>query len=298
MKVSGFSFIRDGVRFGYPFVESIRSVLPVCDEFVIAVGEGSDETLDRLKAMNEPRLRIIQTTWNEKMRQHGFVYAQQKMIAQYNCTGDWALYLEGDELFHEQDLERLREVLERALAYDDIEALAFDYYHFWGEPGLLRDTPGLYRKAARAIKNNVRSIAPDGLYWAVIKHKNMLGRRNKRRTRYPRALDTGIPIYHYGNTRAEHYLSPRADLVNGYWGKNYWFKTYGNIRPSTVKPFAGTHPALIHPWLEQHANQSLQINPDHKPGFRGRKHQFLAGLEKSFGWDFSKRHFKLLKKDP
>ena len=131
MKVSGFSFIRDGVRFGYPFTESIRSVLPVCDEFVIAVGKCSDGTLERLQALNEPKLRIIETQWNENVRQHGFVYGQQKMIAQYNCVGDWALYLEGDELFHEQDLARLREALEHNLNDPEVETLAFDFNHFW-----------------------------------------------------------------------------------------------------------------------------------------------------------------------
>ena len=37
MKVSGFTFLRNGQKLGYPFVESIRSVLPIVDEFVIAL---------------------------------------------------------------------------------------------------------------------------------------------------------------------------------------------------------------------------------------------------------------------
>ena len=32
MRVSGFTFIRNGTMLGYPFVESIRSALPLCDE--------------------------------------------------------------------------------------------------------------------------------------------------------------------------------------------------------------------------------------------------------------------------
>jgi len=113
VKVSCFSFIRDGVHLGYPFVESIRSALPLCDEFVVAAGKSRDDTLEQLRAMNEPKLRIIETTWNENMRSHGFVYGQQKMIAQYNCTGDWAFYLEGDEILHEQEIDTIRAAMQK-----------------------------------------------------------------------------------------------------------------------------------------------------------------------------------------
>ena len=89
MKVSGFTFLRNAVINGYPFEESIRSLLPIVDEYVIAVGRGQDETLTRVRAINDPKIRVIETVWNENMRDRGFVYGQQKMIAQYNCTGDW-----------------------------------------------------------------------------------------------------------------------------------------------------------------------------------------------------------------
>ena len=103
-KVSGFTFIRNGMQLGYPFIASIQSILPIVDEFVIAVGESEDDTLSQIQALNEPKIRIIQTVWNENMRDKGYVYGQQKMIAQFNCTGDWAFYLEGDEVVHENDL--------------------------------------------------------------------------------------------------------------------------------------------------------------------------------------------------
>lgn len=293
MKISCFSFIRDGVRLGYPFEESIRSALPICDEFVIAVGESADGTLERLQAMNEPKVRIIPTRWNENVRAHGFVYAQQKMIAQYTCTGDWAFYLEGDEVLHEDDLERIRDVLKKQLNRPGIEAIAFDYYHFWGDPQHLRTTSKMYRKAARVIRNNLRVIAPDGLYWAVIKEKTWLGKRNKRRTRYPRAADSGVRIYHYGDVRAEKYLAAKADTVNQYWGKTIWHSSYSNIDPMALGRFHGSHPAVIRDWLAHHASHEFSLNPDYRPSFSDRKHRMLGKLEKRFGWDFSKRHFKL-----
>ena len=100
MKVSGFTFIKNAEMLGYPFVESIQSILPIVDEFVIAVGESSDNTLEIIKSIKDEKIRIIETQWNESMQDRGYVYAQQKMTAQFSCTGDWAFYLEGDEVLH------------------------------------------------------------------------------------------------------------------------------------------------------------------------------------------------------
>jgi glycosyltransferase involved in cell wall biosynthesis len=296
MKVSGFSFIRDGVRLGYPFVESLRSALPVCDEFVIAVGKSDDGTLERLQALNEPKLRIIETTWNEACRSHGFVYGQQKMIAQYNCTGDWAFYLEGDEILHENDLDSLRRAMAHYLEDTEVEALAFDYKHFYGDAHHLHTSSQAYRKATRIIRNSLRSIAPDGLYWAVIKDKQWHGRRNKRRTRYPRAAALNLPIYHYGNARHDRYVQAKADAGNLYWSEKQPFSSnYGKIDPQQIGPFEGTHPSVIADWLRDHANPELVFDPEHSLTRRERKHRLLARLERWFGHDFSKRHFRLIR---
>jgi glycosyltransferase involved in cell wall biosynthesis len=105
--ISGFTFIRNGVELGFPFEASIRSLLPLVDEFVVVVGKSNDDTLARIHAIGSPKIRVIETIWNERMADRGFVYAQQKMIAQYACTGDWAFYLEGDEVVHEAELANI-----------------------------------------------------------------------------------------------------------------------------------------------------------------------------------------------
>ena len=91
------------------------------------------------------------------MQDRGFVYGQQKMIAQYNCTGDWAFYIEGDEVYHENDLEQIRESMIIHLDDPNVEALAFDFYHFYGNTNSYLDSPGWYRSEVRIIKNSVRS---------------------------------------------------------------------------------------------------------------------------------------------
>ena len=84
MKVSAFTFIKNGQILGYPFLQSIQSVLPIVDEFVVNVGESEDDTLSLIKSLNSSKIRIIQSNWNYTMQDRGYVYGQQKMIAQFN----------------------------------------------------------------------------------------------------------------------------------------------------------------------------------------------------------------------
>lgn len=295
MKISCFSFIRNGVRLGYPFEESIRSALPLCDEFVIAVGDGEDDTLQRLEAMGEPKLRLIPSQWNEACRTHGFVYGHQKMIAQFNCSGQWAFYLEGDEVLHEDDIGTIRAAVEHYHEDREVEGLVFDYLHFYGDAQHLHLPPATYRRAARIIRNDLRSIAPDGLYWAVIKDKTWYGSRNKRRTRYPRCAALNVPIYHYGNARDARYLLAKAAAANQYWEKDVFYSVYGNVDPRAIAPFTGRHPSVVRAWLAEHANPAFEFNPRYRPSRRELKHRLLRPLERRFGLDFSKQHFKVIR---
>ena len=159
MKVSGFTFLRNGQKLGYPFVESIRSILPIVDEFVIALGPCDDDTEKMLRAIGDPKIRIIPTQWNERIQPdysvNGFVYGQQKSIALFNCTGDWAFYLEADEVVHENDLPKIRAAMERHLDDPRVEALAFDYLHFYGNKNTIAWSPGWYRSEVRIIRNTI-----------------------------------------------------------------------------------------------------------------------------------------------
>nr|MBT6354497.1 glycosyltransferase [Pelagibacteraceae bacterium] len=122
MKVSAFTFIKNGQILGYPFVQSIQSILPIVDEFVINVGESEDDTLVLVQSIESEKIRIIQSKWNDSMQDRGFVYGQQKMIAQFNCTGDWAFYIEGDEVYHEDDLEKIQFAMQAHVDDQNVEA--------------------------------------------------------------------------------------------------------------------------------------------------------------------------------
>ncbi|RDH86837.1 MAG: glycosyltransferase [endosymbiont of Escarpia spicata] len=288
MKISGFTFLRNGVLLGYPFEESIRSVLPICDEFFIALGESSDGTRERIEAIGSDKIRIIDTRWNEAMQDRGYVYAQQKMIAQFNCSGDWAFYLEGDEVLHEQDLETIRATMERHLDDPAVEALVFDYHHFYGSPDWVAISPGWYRRAPRIIRNTIRNYSPDGLFFVVM-DKNKQGR-------YPKAALAGAPIYHYGHVRSAARMREKIQQVSRYWGHEPpKFETYA-IDPQAVRPFEGSHPAVVQPWLAAEAEKHFAPDPSHQPTRKERKHRLAMKLEDWFNMELSKKHYRLVRK--
>ena len=286
MKVSAFTFIKNGQLLGYPFIQSIKSILPIVDEFIINVGLGEDNTLDEIKKINDPKIRIIQSHWNDNMKDRGFVYGQQKMVAQYNCTGDWAFYIEGDEIYHENDLDRIHMSMKEHLNNSNVEALIFDFYHFYGNGNSYLDSPGWYRTEARIIKNSLRTYAPDGLFWLVLD--------SNKNGRYPKARHTGAKCYHYGWVRSEYQMNLKSEKVQKYWGGGAKKIDYSKMDQSIIKKFQGTHPKIIQDWLPNDI-ELFQVDPSYKLTKKQKKHRVMIFFEKLFGLELSKKHFKLVK---
>jgi hypothetical protein len=287
VKVSGFTFLRNGQKLGYPFVESIRSVLPIVDEFIVALGPCDDDTEERLRAIGDPKLRILPTQWNENLRPDysvkGFVYGQQKSIALFNCTGDWAFYVEADEVVHENDLPGIRAAMERHLGDARVEALAFDYLHFYGNANTYVWSPGWYRSEVRIIRNTIPAWSSEALFFNVLE--------NHKRARYPRAAQAGATVYHYGWVRNEAQMNLKTAAVQKFWqNRKSTAVDYSQIDPAILKRFTGTHPQVVQAWLPP-AEGIFQADPNHKLTSREKKHRFMLKLEQLFGVKFNKKHY-------
>jgi hypothetical protein len=290
MKVSGFTFLRNGQKLGYPFVESIRSILPIVDEFVIALGPCEDDTEKMLREIGDPKIRIIPTQWNERIRSDysvkGFVFGQQKSIALFNCTGDWAFYLEADEVVHENDLPKIRAAMGKYLNDERVEALAFDYLHFYGNANTYAWSPGWYRSEVRIIRNTIPAWSSESLFFnVVVGHKQ---------SRYPRAAHTGATIYHYGWVRSEPQMDLKTSATHKYWDDKPSPATdYTQIDPDVLKLFTGTHPKVVQGWLPK-AEGLFKADPNHRLTSREKKHRRMLWLEKIFGLKFNRKHYKLM----
>jgi glycosyltransferase involved in cell wall biosynthesis len=291
MKVSGFTFLRNGQKLGYPFVASIRSILPLVDEFVIALGPCDDATEKMVREIGDAKIRIISTAWNENIcpdySVKGFVYGQQKSIALFNCTGDWAFYLEADEVLHENDLPKIRAAMEKYLDDKRVEALAFDYLHFYGNKNTIAWSPGWYRSEVRIIRNTIPVWSSEALFFNVIEaHK---------KSRYPRAAHTGATIFHYGWVRSEEQMNLKSAATLKYWQNRDDVKLdYTKIDAGVLKLFSGTHPKVVQDWLPKAAG-IFQADPNHQLTSREKKHRRLLKLEKLFGVRFSKKHYQLVR---
>ena len=291
MKVSGFTFLRNGLKLGYPFVASIQSILPIVDEFIIALGPCEDGTEKILRNIGDPRIRIIPTQWNENIRPDysvkGFVYGQQKTIALFNCTGDWAFYLEADEVAHENDLPKIRGAMEKYMGDARVEALAFDFLHFYGNPNTIAWSPGWYRREVRIIRNTIPAWSSESLYFnVVVDHK---------KSRHPRAAHTGATIYHYGWVRSQAQMNLKSDAVLKYWQNRPALPIdYTQMDPTVLNLFTGTHPKAVQDWLPN-ADGLFKADSDRHPSPREKKHRIMLRLERWFGVRFDKKHYRLVR---
>ena len=130
MKVSGFTIARNVIKFNYPILESIQSILPICDEFIVNVGDSEDDTLELIRSIKSDKIRIIQNDWD--LSQGAEVLSFQTNLALKECKGDWAFYLQSDEVIHEDDFKHLRNVMNKHLNENDVDALRFRWLHFYG----------------------------------------------------------------------------------------------------------------------------------------------------------------------
>jgi hypothetical protein len=207
------------------------------------------------------------------------------MIAQFNCTGDWAFYIEGDEVYHERDLDQIKRSMEMYLNDSNVEALVFDFYHFYGNGNSVLNSPGWYRSEARIIKNSIRSYAPDGLFWLILD--------SNKEGRYPRAKHTGVSCFHYGWVRSEDQMNLKSSKVQKYWGGEPVKVDYSQMDQTIIQEFQGSHPEIIKDWLPEDVGLYI-VDSSFKSTRKQKKHRLMIKFENFFGLELSKKHYKLV----
>ena len=159
MKVTGFTFIKNAVLYQYPIVEAIQSILPLCDEVVVAVGKSDDGTRELVASIDTQKVRIIDTVWDDSLKEGGRVLAAEtdKAFKAIAADTDWCVYIQGDEVMHEAGYDEMREAMQRWKDAKDVDGLLFKYRHFYGSFDYIGAASNWYRREIRVIKNN-RSI--------------------------------------------------------------------------------------------------------------------------------------------
>jgi hypothetical protein len=304
MKISGFSFLRNGSKLHYPILESIRSALPLVDEFVIALGDSDpdDDTRERIEAIGSDKIVLFDTVWDLEKYPRGMEHAHQTDLAKECCSGDWLLYLQGDEVMHEDDLETLRASCERWLDVPEVEGMLFDYLHFWGDYEHAHDSHAWYKQEIRLVRNDpqIHSFR-SAQSFRRIPNFDGVSYRDKEGTEKLTVVHSGARIFHYGWVRPPAAMQKkRVYFTNNHKGSQVaqtMERTesvdfdYGPL--AGVPRFEGSHPAVMQDamqaldWQDQLYDRGApdRIAPRHK--HESTKYRFLTGIENAF---FGGRH--------
>ncbi len=257
MKVSGFTFIRNARKYDYPIVEAITSILPLCDEVVVCVGRSDDDTLEMIHAIPSGKIKIIHSEWDDSLREGGRVLAVEtdKAFAAIAPDSDWAFYIQGDEVLHEQYLPAVRAAMERYKDDMRVEGLLFKYVHFYGSYDYVGNSRRWYRHEIRVVRNNK----------AVRSYRDAQGFRIDGRKLNVKPVDACI--YHYGWVKPPKLQQAKAESFHRMWHDDEWVEKnipkveefdYSQI--DSLKHFNGTHPVVMQPRIDR-MNWKFDFDP-------------------------------------
>lgn len=280
MKVCGFSFIRNGVKYDYPFEEAIRSILPLCDHVIVAVGKSDDDTLAKVMAI-DPKIEVLQTEWDEAQREGGRVLALETDKAFQAITNeyDWCFYIQGDEVVHEAHYNSIRNAMERYKNDQEVEGLLFNYRHFFGSYDYVGARYSWYRREIRIIRNNK----------SIYSYRDAQGFRIQP-NRKLRVKLIDAYIHHYGWVRKPDALQQKIDANEYIYQKrgntgyqiemNKAVYAYANAGEPVLR-YTGTHPTVMRNRIEQ---QNWPFEPDPTLHYASFKDLIKRTIFKITGW--------------
>ncbi len=281
MKVCGFTFIRNAIKFDYPVKESILSILSICDKFVVAVGNSEDSTLDLIRSIDPKKIEIVETVWDDSLREGGRVLAVEtdKAFQAIGSEFDWCFYIQGDEVIHEKYLPEIERSMKEHLDNVRVDGLLFKYLHFYGSFDYVGESYRWYRNEIRIVRNNK----------SIFSFRDAQGFRqedNKMLTVKP--IDAYV--YHYGWVKDPGAMQKKQEEFNKLWHNDEWIDK--NVRKAdqfdysdidVLKRFEGTHPKIMHERIERinwQFDYDLSLN---KMKIKDKFKKFLENFGFSFG---------------
>ena len=284
MKISGFTIARNVIKYDYPILEAINSILPMCDEFVIAVGKSEDDTLELIKSIKSDKIKIIETVWDDSLRKGGRVLAVEtdKAFQAISPDSDWAFYIQADEVVHEKYLENVKSAAQTYLNDKNIDGLLFNYKHFYGSYDYLGTSSNWYRKEIRVVRNR------KGIY----SFRDAQGfRKDENKKLFVKQIDASI--YHYGWVKAPELMQRKQEDFPKLWHNDEWVNQnvakveefdYSVIDSLAV--FEGTHPKVMQNRI---AEKNWKFDYDISKSSLSTKEKFRRFFEKHTGhrlWEY------------
>ncbi|CAN5688349.1 hypothetical protein BH10BDE1_BH10BDE1_01010 [soil metagenome] len=244
-KISGFTVIRNARLMGYPILESIRSVLPLVDEFVIGLGQSDDDTREMVASLKDPKIRIIDTIWDTKKTKGGLILSEKTNEALALCQHDWCFYIQADEVVHEDDLPVVRAAINEADRRPEIQGLLFHYIHFYGSYQTIAMSRRWYRNEVRVVRRSS----------GIQSHNDAQGFRvpSSAGLLKPVVLRTVARIFHYGWVKPPKMMGQKSKLLNRLWHGNkrdHEFEQFEYARQYGLHAYNGPHPQVMKSLVE------------------------------------------------
>jgi hypothetical protein len=287
VKLSGFTIVRNGVKLGFPIIASIKSLLPICDEVVVNVGKSEDDTLDVVRSIEDPRIRLIESDWDMSIKNQ--VLADETLRAMRACRYSWGIYIQADEVLHESGAELLARAVQEHDRDRRVEGLLVKYLHFYGDLETIALNRRWYRREVRAVRlDPALDIRP---------YQGAQGFRVGPDFRKIRARLTQAQMFHYGWARPAQALRTKREVSQVLYP---WSKDREAGRPLLpwfpgLRPFRGTHPAVASEWVQQRRQDpERHVEPPH---FEAEHLRFYASdvIERLTGARvFEFRNYKLV----
>lgn len=248
MKVTGFSFIKNAVKFQYPIVEALQSILPLCDEVIVAVGASEDNTRELVAAIDPVKIKIIDTVWDETLKEGGRVLAVEtdKAFQAIGQDSDWCFYIQGDEVLHDQYYTEIYEGMQRWKEAKNVDGLLFKYRHFYGSFDYIGASSRWYRNEIRIIKNDK----------SIYAYRDAQGFR-KGHNQKLRVKPLNAYIHHYGWVREPKAMQAKSIDFSRHWGgegqpaEKIYTGEFDYSHIDALQRFTGTHPNVMLPRIEK-----------------------------------------------
>lgn len=292
MKVAGFTFIRNAVKNDYSIVEAITSILPICDEFIVAVGKSEDSTLELIQSIQSPKIKIVETIWDDTQREGGKTFALEtdKALVAVSKDVDWAFYIQGDECVHEKDLPIIQAEMQANLHDARVEGLLFHYTHFYGSYDYVAVSRRWYRREIRIVRPHI----------GVHSYRDAQGFRLNGRKLHVKLIPA--TIHHYGWVKPPQGINNKVRNFNQFYQEERWMEQhmpanfefdYNNA--DRLLPFTGSHPEVMKTRIKAQ-NWPMKLDAEAIRKKMTIRRKVLQWIEDVSGWRLGEyRNYKLLK---
>lgn len=301
MKVVGFTIVKNAIKYDYPILESISSILPVCDEVIISVGKSEDDTLNLIKGISSPKIKIIESVWDDSLRTGGLRLAVETNKVKDCIPGDadWLFYIQADEVLHENGIEALRQTMHKYKNDSKVEGLLFKYAHFYGSYNyIVEPFSHWYNHEVRIVRNNanIRSFRDAQGFRRFTTSNPAMNELMNGGTKL-KVKHVNATMCHYGWVKNPFTQKIKRDNFHEMWHDDDWVKKNTSVDPLydysqivTLGKYKGTHPAVMQARIKM---QDWQFSPaPQKLTFREK---ILRIMLNTFGWSIGEyKNYKLI----